>query len=229
MKGKFKALGLAFFAVFAMSAVAASAAQAEAHFNWGQGATKFKATQDPDAGSAGFQRFSITGGALGFTCDEIHAAGNLPASGPATTVETSEITYNDSALGEDKCTGPLGTQPKIEMNGCNYRFHATDTVEGNPDQITADVDIVCPGTNTIVVNGGALCTAKVGSQNTLEHVIFTNENTTPETVTGNATVAGISYTHSGLCGNSSGNDGTYTGAFTVTAEGEGEQKDITVT
>ena len=222
-----RSLTVALMAVVAMSAVVASAAQAEAHFNWGDGATKFKATQDP-ADPSTF--LSITNGALSFTCDEFHASGNLPASGPATTFETSEITYTDSALGNDKCTGPLGTQPAIALNGCNYRFHMRDTVDGSPDEVTADMAIVCPAGNKIITNGGALCTIKLPPQEGLDHVIFRNEGTTPETLTAETAISGIKETHSGLCGNATTNTGVYESNFTITAEDDlGQQKDITVT
>jgi len=240
MARNLKTLGLSLVAVFAMSALVASAAQAAAHFGWEAGAKKFTTTNDPTAGAGGNQVITLTKSGLSFTCNEIKGEGNLEgAENKSTTWTTTSITYNHTEAGsgnEDKCKGPLGTTPKIEMNGCNKKLEATETtVPGDTSQITADMYIVCPAGKTIVFNSGGLCTVTIGSQGPLKHVILTNANTTgKEEVTGHATITEeIVESHSGLCGSATNlKDGSYTGKFTVIAHDNGTppvQKNLTVT
>lgn len=228
MTFKLKSLAAALVAILAMSAVAASGAQAtEGVFEWSPEATKFKTTQDP---VEPLQALSTTGGALQSQCNEVHAAGTLPAATTATTLETSQITYNHTeAVNEDSCKLGGVVFHKFQMNGCNYRFHSGETLGAG--EITATMDIVCPAGKEIETSGGLLCSLRVPPQTGLKHVIFRNEGTTPETVTGETTVTGLRYTHTGACGDGKAHeDGIYAGKFTTTAENNaGVQKGITVT
>jgi hypothetical protein len=212
----FKALGLAVVAVLAMSAVVASAAQA----------VEFKAGAYPAALTAkaeslangGSQKFVTTAGTV--TCDTV--TGTATLSGPASSILTTTITYTDSALEaegkKDTCTGPLGSQPVIEMNGCQYRFNVAGTV-----------DIVCPESKTIVVNGGGLCTVKIGSQTGLSKVTYTTITEGGiEKVTISPAVTNIKYSHSGLCGTGSGTTGSYTGNVIVSGTNSGNPTNVTV-
>jgi len=229
-----KVLGLALVAASVMSAVGASAAQAIPTISWESGATKLTATQEPET-SGGSQLFKITNSSLSVTCNEVHGTVNLPGGvTSASELTTSEITYTDSTKEADHCRGPLGTSPKINMNGCQYNFHITATLKEAPNgEGTGTVDIVCPAGKEITTEGAA-CTLHFPAQNGLSHVIYRTVKTTTgaekEHVTIEPTVSNIKYKHTGLCGNGEGNDGVFTGNLTVTAEDNlGTPKDVTVT
>ena len=248
MTRNLKVLGLALVAMFAMSVIAASAAQAvEGTFSWDSGTTTLKGTQDDENGTnkaTGSQVFTILAGAVSFTCDEVHAESTVAGTGNS-TIETKSITYTDSALEaegkKDTCTGTFGTRPVIKMNECNYRFHAGTTVgEKSAGTTEGTVDIVCPGTNVIEV-AAAGCLTKVPAQNGLGPVYFHTEATNPETVTIEAKVGdepeklhnhGIKYSTSGfLCGTHTNEEnGTYTGNVTVKGfNASNAQTNVTVT
>jgi hypothetical protein len=211
----FKALGVVVAAILAMSAVVASAAQA-AEFKAGAYPAALTAKAEPPPN--GSQRLITTAGTV--TCDTV--TGTATLSGPASSVLTKSITYTDSALAvegkKDTCTGPLGSQPVIEMHGCQYRFNVAGTV-----------DIVCPAGEVIVVNGGGLCTVEIGSQSGLSKVTYTNiVEGGVERVTISPNITNISYKHHGLCGTGSGTTGSYTGAVIVTATCGGFVCNLTV-
>jgi hypothetical protein len=225
MTRNLKALGLAFLSILALGAVIASGAQAaEAKFDVSEGTVHAEATADPDEPT---QFFEVTPG-ISFTCDEVNATVDLPQNG-GRTVTATNLTYNDSALGGDKCTGPFGSEPAIEVNGCDYTFHAGTTIKAG--ESTGTVDINCPGESAIVANGGFLCTAYVGSQEGLNHVIYRNASTSGHTtVTVEATVENIHVFHEGLCGEATTTGGFYEGKATVRGTNSGGgTTDITVT
>jgi hypothetical protein len=225
MTRNLKALGLVFLSILALGAVIAAGAQAtEAKFEVSEGTVHGEVTADPDDPT---QIFEVTPG-IEFTCDEVSATVDLPQNG-GTTVTATELTYDDSGTAEpDTCTGPFGTEPAIEVNGCDYTFHAGTTLAAG--ESTGTVDINCPEENTIVANGGFLCTAYVGSQEGLSHVIYRNTVTNShETVTVEATVENIHVFHEGLCGEATTTGGFYEGKATVRGTNSGGgTTDITV-
>lgn len=207
-----KALGLAFVAVFAMSAVAASAAQAAGSFNWDSGTTTLERTSNES------QVFTTTPGKV--TCSEVVATATGLTGTSATSVTTTSLTYSNAGAG-DKCSGPFGTQPKIEMNNCNYVFHAEETVGGSESKVEGKTDIACPGTSQIVINA-LLCTIKVPAQTGLSNTVFENNATSPTSVVINPSITGIHYTTSGAsCGTHTETNGTYGGKVTVVGKNSG--------
>ena len=226
MTRNLKAVGLALVAVLAMTAVAASAAQA-GQFTWENGTTLATAKQEAEGGS---QLFKITGGLLTVTCDEVKGHAAISGSGPAASITTTEITYNDSELGGDKCTGPLGTQPVIEMNGCQYRFNAGSTTGSGVTQGTVDIINCTNADKSITINGGALCTVHVPEQTGVGPVTYRTINPgSKKEVTIEPNVVNIAYHHTGLCGNATNNNGTYTGNVIVKGQNAAsEQTDVTV-
>jgi hypothetical protein len=207
---KTKALGLAFVAVLAVSAVAASAAQAQGTFVYETGTSKLVAAQQA------VQKFHVEAGNV--ECSELKGeATSLPAS-PATEIQTTFLTYSNQTNTEDKCTGPVGTQPKIEMNGCQYTFHAGETLEGE-EKTSGSADIKCGGTNQIVINAPG-CTIKVPAQNGLQQVIFQNNG--GQQVVINPIVINITYQQGGLfCTNTEKQNGTYQGNSVVQGQQSG--------
>ena len=228
MKRNLKALGLALVAVFAMSAVAAASAQATAaEFSYGVGTNILKATEDPSAPS---QEFSTTAGS--FTCDMVE--------GQATTFNGSEATgeeigYWDTALGtkaQAKCTGPFGTEPKIETNGCHFKFKAGSTVgtlgEGKS---SGTVDIANCSTGEIKINA-PLCTIHVTEQENVGPITYKTVTGTPDHVTVEAEATNIVSHHEGFfCGGSAHTDtaGSYFGKATIKAYNNSTQTNATVT
>jgi hypothetical protein len=160
MKRKIKALGLAAIAVFAMSAVVASAAQATEFFHSHNEHTVLTANATSN------QVFAVTS-SVKATCTEVsigeatiggtkHTEGTL---GTTWTQESIEVhpTYTSNSGG--KCAlSPLG-EAEVVTTGCNYAFPAATTTGMAP------VQIECKGGNTIEIKGPG-CTVKVGSQST---------------------------------------------------------------
>jgi hypothetical protein len=216
MTEKLKTLGLVLIAVLALSAVVAPTAQA----------VEFKAGAYPAAltgkaeslANGGSQKVVTTAGS--FTCDTVNVTATLSAA--SSSFLTTTITYTDAVLEaegkKDTCTGALGSQPVIEVNGCQYRFNVAGTA-----------DLVCPESKSIVLNGGGLCTLKFGSQTGMSKVIYTTiTEGGVEKVTISLNLSNIKYSHSGLCGNGSGNTGIYTGNIIVSGTNVGKPTNVTV-
>jgi len=214
---KFKALGLALVAVFAMSVVASSAAQAATGFNWDSGVTLLKASAiEP-------QKFTTTAGTV--ECAEV--VGDAAVSGTtATSVTTTSITYRQTSTNEN-CPTNFGSfiTAKIDMNGCNFRFNAGTTVAGNNDKLEGTADIICPVGAQIQVTASN-CTIDIGSQNGLGPVYYENNTTaSPKDVVINPQITNIVYTQTPVgsflpCGSFTNHTGgTYTGKVTITGSG----------
>ena len=158
---KFKTLGLALVAVLAMSAVVASAASA----------TNFTASDYPTSGTAssakGNDDFKTEGGSV--ECKAHFHAGPLSEASETVTVVP---TYS-----ECQAFGFLGGS--VDMNGCDYRFYTSGTV-----------DLVCPGTKKVVIVG-ATCEVTVAAQNSLSKVDLANSG---NGISAQATIGGIEYT-----------------------------------
>jgi hypothetical protein len=212
----FKALGLAFVAIFALSALVASAAQA-GEFMINPETAKIKA-------SGGTQTFKTTSGNV--VCGE--------ASGEATEFNANEVTginikYNN--VGSTTCNGPFGTSPTIKTEGCHYKFKPGETEAGNPDMTTGTVELSSCTAGSIVVSAPG-CTIKVPNGQTFTGITYKNTTEqSPDDVDVTATVANIHYSHEGfLCGSGSAETGTYEGEITVRAfNSAGTQVSLTVT
>ena len=133
-----KALGLALVAVFAMSVLAASAAQAE-----GEGTPDFwaaeypatiKATTDPGAGKQVFTSKPLGGKVR---CNDPGGVGTL--GGRSNELTAEEISFTG------ECKG-LGIFPAtVDSEGCHFTFTVETTV--NATTSTGSVHLVCPGTS----------------------------------------------------------------------------------
>jgi hypothetical protein len=241
MTRNLKALGLALAAAFAMSAVAASAAQAEeAHFTATSptGAVTFHATNHPEETSE--QEFNVDSGET--RCDTFTATGTAEATDPENpeTITESSITLHDVTYkgmyfeGGEECEA-FGLESEIEFNGCEYDFHAGTIV--NPGTSEGTVDVVCPaGQQVEIVIAAGLCTVDVPAQTGVNgityHTVETNEI---EEITVEAHANNITYRETGACGNGElKHNGEYHGKATVKAfednEGvDGNQVDATIT
>jgi hypothetical protein len=203
-----KKLALAFAAVFLLSAVVASAAQAAEGFNWESGTTKLTGSAKEK------QVFTTVVGSV--ECNEVTGEAIVSGTGAA-SVTTSKITYTNN--GSTLCPFVFG-EAEIKMNGCNYRFNAGSTFETNPDKLKGTADITCPKGVSIEIVTPFVCTIKIPGQTGLAPVYY--EATTaniPKDLDINPQITNISYSYSGsFCGTGSNTNGTYTGKVTVTGE-----------
>ncbi len=237
MTHKLKALGLALIAVFAMSALAASAAQAgEFEIVGGGEAT---VTGNQIAGTitgvenTGKHEFVTKAGKVVCTTAAFHGIGKTAT--PKELTLTAE--YGNTTAGTGCTIGGLAG-PIVHMNGCDYLFTAGNTI-GATTNITVSAHIKCPAGKVIEVTGGAgACVITIGAQTFAESMI-TVENSggagTAMDVKAFIDVTGIKYEIHGACPNSPAattpfTDGTYKGVATLQGHviGSGAAKGITV-
>ena len=205
MVRKFKFLGLALAAVFAMSAVGASAASATVEFHSEGAPVTLTGNQEGESNA-----FDVQFGEV--KCKT--AKYNGTTTGTTDKTVTVTPSYNE-------CTF-AGVATIIDMNGCDYLIHVNN--EGPPYKGT--VDVVCPEGAKIVVTGGNKCTVDVGPQTGLGPITFTNigTTTTREVTLGLSGITNITYTQTkgtaavGACTTQTTGAGKYTGTATVTGE-----------
>jgi len=220
MNRNLKVLGLALVAVFAMTAVLASAAQAQVKATVGASSAILtgEVIEHPTIGKS--QTFTLSGGQK-LSCEEVKATGTV--TNGATSI-TASPEYS-------KCTAKIGSEfhlVTVTMNGCDYNFHGGVEVAGGTTFEKVEVDLVCPvgkeveihvyKNATSEVSEGELCTYKVAG--------FTNNNGnethnvagSPNDITITTTAKGIATTRTGslLCGAAS-TTAEYTGSTTVRA------------
>jgi hypothetical protein len=223
-----KALGLALVAVFAMSALAASAAQALPELTAGaHGTAVGTEIIHKDVGTGNNVGHEFTVGNRKIKCDEVSFTGdNLATSQTTLTVTPS---YN-------KCTTTpaLGVvlHGTVTLNGCDYMFHATGF---DAPLWTASVDIVCPKDKLIEVhlykNAGhteEACTITIGPQEGLTGNSIENVAGSPNDlrIIHDVNVAVTIHGSKVLCGE--GVTATYEGTTTLKAlDTEGKQVNLT--
>jgi hypothetical protein len=191
-----KALGLALMAIFALTAVASSAAQAIEFHSEIENTT---VTASTEAGSNSV--FDAAGASI--SC----ASATFTGSQAAKTSPTLTVTPAYS-----NCTflGVVGVP--VNMNGCQYTFNANGEVA------------ITGASCTAITFEAATCKVEVGKTNNqnLKEVTYTNLNSgTTREVTVTPHVIGITYTSSGLGCPKAGtfSDGNYTSGNAV-AKGE---------
>jgi hypothetical protein len=210
MTRKFKALGLALVAVFAMSAIAAASAQAVDHtFKSGTSPTNFTGVAESE------HVFTIDGGSVSTVCETILFEG--------TEVGAERDTITVSPTYDDCESAPFG-EAKVTENHCAYEFDSDTTKHGGEVE-HAPVKIECQNSKIEIEVPSVGITVSVGAQENLHGVRYDNivdPSTEKEAVTVDATVEGIAWTCAPafLCGlggvPSSGTDGTYDGEAIVT-------------
>jgi opacity protein-like surface antigen len=237
MTRNLKALGLAFAAVFAISAMAASAAQAtEAHFtaNSPTGNVYYTAKQHP-----GNPHLVLETEFGSLDCSMVEGTSTTSAN-TSTTIQSTVNYFGTTGAGtnEEACEA-FGLEATVDMNGCEYIFHA-GTYEAS-EKSTGTVDLSCPGTEgpTIAILGGAACTLTIHAQSGLGPVHYTTTHTSghPEEITIQSTIAsGVEYTAEGPFCEGSGvtEDGGLESRLTLKAYEDnngikGNQVDATIT
>jgi hypothetical protein len=203
MSRKLKSLGLAVLAVFAVGALSASAAQA------GQ----FTAAAYP-ATITGLQ---VGPHELGTELGTMECSAKFHGEMAAASEElTLTPTYGTSCeIG--------GLEVHVNMNGCDYRFHAGNTV--GMDQVEGSWDIKCPEGNAIdfEITSMVVCHLGIPEQLGLGEVTYTDKtNVMPKDVDLDFNVEGLAYQLGPNCpvaGEFA--NGTYAGRSTLRADNEG--------
>jgi len=186
MNRKFKALGLALVAVFAMSALASASASAE-DFHSSTTPTSIKAHSESN------QVFVATST---ITC----TTGEFTGTQVGTTAD--ELTIHPVYT---NCNSSFGGNPTtVTTEGCNYLFDS-DLVNGH-----ATVKIECEAGKFITIDN-SLCKIYIGAQTVSQGVTYTNLNEESEvTVNATATSIDVAKKEGSLCF-LVGSTGTYTG------------------
>lgn len=169
MNRKFKTLGLVLAAVFAMSAIGASAASA---------ATTFHANKSP-IGVTGTQTtghvFTTSAGTV--TCSTATFTGTTAAATSAT--QTLTPTYSGC-----KAFGFINVP--IDVNGCGYNFNANGTTQ-----------LECPAGASIAITTPG-CTTTVGEQHFASGMTYATNGSTPSRdITATTNISGIKYNECG--------------------------------
>jgi len=219
MNRKLKVLGLAFLAVFAMSALTASAAQAQLKVTT-TGPTWLTFSGSKAKGGDTLTNQTFTVGTLQVACAAV--SGHATVTNGATEVTATDITYSECA---SNLPGPI----TITMNNCDYKFHGGKTDPSNAEHgIEGEVDLICPpGVAGPVIDlytsaanhtaGTVLCKLTVTPFVNKKEITYTNTAGSPNDFDLKANVPGIGFTKEGsiLCPNGA-NPATYTGEITVT-------------
>jgi len=202
-----KSLGLALVAVLAMSAVVASAAQAVPQFT----ASSYPVTAT-GSNTKGNETFTTEAGTV--QCDSHflveNTGGNHEGIPGATSTVTATASYSN-------CTAFGFLNATVNMEGCDYVFHATEQVAAGVYR--HHVDVVCPAGQSIKITA-ATCKAEVKAQTGLTTVTTTNLET-GVTVQPNVGVS-ITVTQDGFGCPFSGTGvktGTYHGDLVVEGQG----------
>jgi hypothetical protein len=195
-----KATGAVLAAVFAVSALAATAAQAGTFT-----AAAYPATiTGQNVGGA--HVFETELGAM--NCNVL-LHGEMAAASEELTLTP---TYN---------CGIAGIPVDVHMNGCDYIFHAGETL--GQDEVAGSMDIFCPTEEAIdfEITGMVTCHLTVGPQSGLEALTYT-DRTMAKDVDADMSLVGIEYELDegcpvvGVFAN-----GTYEGTTTLKSDNEG--------
>lgn len=229
-----KVLGLALIAVFAMTAVAAStasAAEEEVTLTPAEYPALLTGTNDPSEVHPN-HTFTTSGGAK-VECKSILFTGTIAAKGVGDTNVTITPDYSE-------CTA-LGMGATVNMTGCDYVFHHGET--SGTTFINGTVDLKCPtgttGPDVTIYKDKAhteeLCRLTVWNFVNKPANTYTNIAGSPNDVTVVTTAKEINVTRTGslLCG-AAAQTAVYTGATTLraykdeTGNKEGAQIGLTV-
>jgi hypothetical protein len=173
---RIKTWGVAFAAMLALSAFAASAASAEGLYT----ASSYSAT---GTGTSPVGNDTFTTEAGNVECKS-HFEGTLAKE--ASTSLTVKATYSEcKAFGFATAT--------VKMNSCDYLF-TTPTTVTPPHVWTAKVHVKCTEPSKPITITAGNCEVTVGEQSPEGHIIITDTTTVPRDVDVQATVTGIHYT-----------------------------------
>jgi len=195
-------LGLVIAAVFAVTAVAAPAAQGS-EFEWESGTTKLGRI------SNSLQNFSIPG-VGSFSCEKVLAEATVSGTNASSFTTTKGTLHYGSTGLADKCPGSLSTA-QIRTNECQYQFVAgTSTGIGKSE---GSMNILCPFGKAIEWDLG-FCLVRFLPQVNVGQVTYSTQAVTPSTVSIAMNLKNVPYSVS-RCGSWSGKDAEISGTITV--------------
>jgi hypothetical protein len=225
MTRKLKALGLAMFAVFALSAVAVASAQAAEEFHSEAAHTVLTGTQDEDAGAASTAKLSI--GGVTVECRETHIEGDQTGTTSATATVRPRYNGTSGNPTGEPCTSFAGSTT-VATNMCHYKLGAATDANGH-----ATASVICPAAGEAITISSAGCIIKItGGPNNkvggvevnqnLKGVHYTNTGSgATRDITVKSTITGIHFTTNGafacvIAGlPATGTNASYTGDVTT--------------
>jgi|GEM_PF-2754870 len=217
-----KAFGLALFALMAVSALVASAAQAQTQrFRSEAVNTTLTVTQDGTEGTeTAHQIFNAAGGQI--TCAGLHGEASSTAQ-VVTTIQVENITYTNC-----KFLGFINVV--VEMHSCDFQFTSHDEVSGQKNvKVVQKTNATKTCNEDPIQYKASTCTVKVGEQPELTTAGYHSINNQQE-VTIEAHVHEIQYTANAGCPSGSGqfSNGTYEGNAVATGEETGTKTMVKV-
>jgi hypothetical protein len=213
MNRKLKTLGLALVAALALTAVLASAAQAQF--------TSTAENTEHEGSQATTHNFTLGAGGDKISCSTSTFKGTNKGTfnSGSGTYETQSITVKPTFAG---CVDPFGNAVEVLKNSLEYHFLSGP--EKGKMVLTGELE-------TTVKDPIAHCTINVKGNQTLNGISYTNN--ADGTVTITTTTNNITTTFAGgffACGNAGthSNAGTYSGTTTLKGFSGGEQKNLKV-
>jgi len=161
MSRKLKSLCLAFIAVVAMSAMGASAAEATPEFT----CSSYPCTA---TGTTVLGNSTITTPGGSITCDTHYKVEKYNAPTEDITGPTSTVTVTVTTTG---CTAFGFLSATVNMNGCDYVWHATERLGAG--HYVHHVDIACDVSKAITITA-ATCEATISAQSGLTDITTLN-------------------------------------------------------
>jgi hypothetical protein len=208
MTRNLKVLGLALAAVFAMSAVVASAASAQIQgfaTSTGPFTLSISETGAKGSGSNALTAFESKTECFGSTYvgHKVGSTTELIASGSKEATITP--TYNEK---ECRAFSPGENEMTVETNGCDFVLHIGETTE-KAGTYGLSTDVVCPTGKLIHISVWALgakhetsnrlCTLKVPPQAGIKGPHLTNTAGSPDDIDITGTFTNITVEREGLC------------------------------
>jgi len=207
MTRNLKALGLALVAVFATSAVVASAASAQNGVLTSDGPVTLTGVATPEGGSNVFTSETGT-----VECPNAFGTGHKYNTTPHELIPSGESTFTGNGAG-GLCTGPFGLPTTLDENGCDGVAHLGETV-GEDEYAVLNTAVCPPGKHpTITVfasqakhlAGEPFCTQTL-TENSEGYTGLTITDNTDGTLRVTGTISGIEIDSAGTfpCPNKTG-------------------------
>jgi hypothetical protein len=179
MTRNWKAFAMTLVAAFAISALAAAAAQAEPEFHTEESSATLRGEQVET------NAFELEGG--------IMECSSTTLTGTSSSTTFTEFEVEASYAGCEM----LGLAAQIDMNGCVYRSRMV--LFSNPP--TTITDILCKPKNEITFTIPSIgCVVHIPPQNGIKHVVWTNQGSGKNRdIKANITEENITYTETKGC------------------------------
>jgi hypothetical protein len=176
MIGKIKALGLAFVAIAALGAMAASAAQAGELDIGAQPAVLTGHSDEQSPGSGKFQEhiFTLTskaGPKLSIKCNTASFEGTTTGQKITEATVTATCGIGKGSPTEAQGCTKAGMKTQVLLNGCKYTLTGVGQAAN-----TFAIDIVGCTVGKQIQIITSICTIDIGEQNGLSHVVAVNDS-----------------------------------------------------